>query len=320
MSTAASGGHRLRHHRDLVLLNLAIAGAYYAAARLGLLQQLVNGQVTPLWPPTGIALASLLFWGPRVCPAIAVAAFAVNIGPDPSPLVAAGISVGNTAAPLAAYLVLRRVGFRTRLDRLRDALALVFLGALGGMLISATVGTGVLVLSDALAARDFWSAWSVWWTGDAMGVLIVAPCVLVLHGARWPPLPSALRWLEAGAMLLGVAAVTVFSTRSDLHVLFLVGPFLIWAAFRFRLAGAAPCALVVSVLAIDAAADDTGPFEGHQLAAQMFTLQAFNGTTALTALLLSALITERNNTQRQIARVCRELTDTVAALSPREPG
>jgi integral membrane sensor domain MASE1 len=38
---------------------LAVAAAYYATAWIGLSQELVGGQVTPLWPPTGVALASL---------------------------------------------------------------------------------------------------------------------------------------------------------------------------------------------------------------------------------------------------------------------
>ena len=51
-------------------------------------------------------------------------------------------AAGTTLACLAAYWALRRSGFRLELDRLRDALALVFLAAFGAMLISATVGVG----------------------------------------------------------------------------------------------------------------------------------------------------------------------------------
>ena len=49
---------------------------------------------------------------------------------------------GNTLSPVCSYLLLRRMGFHTELNRLRDALSLVFLGALAGMLISSTMGTG----------------------------------------------------------------------------------------------------------------------------------------------------------------------------------
>ncbi|WP_308295236.1 hypothetical protein [Streptomyces sp. PSAA01] len=49
------------------------------------------------------------------------------------------------------------------------------------------------------------------------------------------------------------------------------------------------------------------------------TLQAFNGSTALTALPLSAIITERNATRRQIEHVCAQLAEAVFRLAPDEP-
>ncbi len=220
---------------------VAVAALYYVGAWIGLLQELVRDQVTPLWPPTGIALACLLTLGPMAWPGIALGAVAVNAPIGPSPLAVLAIVVGNTLAPICSYLLLRRVDFRPTLDRLRDALVLVFLGALAGMLISATVGTAALVVSGALPVGDFWTAWSVWWTGDAMGVLVITPLLLVLHRAfphllhraRPPRGVSPYRPLEAAALLLGTAGVTLVATRTEVSLLFLVFPFLIWAALRF---------------------------------------------------------------------------------------
>src|SRR5207302_7690293 len=116
-----------------------VVAAYWLAARLSLNLALVHGQVTPLWPPTGIALVAFLLIGRRAWPAVAIAAFAVNLPIGPTALWAAAIAAGNTFAPLVAAELLRRVGFHTELDRLRDAIAIILIGALGGMVISATV-------------------------------------------------------------------------------------------------------------------------------------------------------------------------------------
>ncbi|WP_411976981.1 MASE1 domain-containing protein [Streptomyces solicathayae] len=297
---------------------LGVAALYYGAARLGLLQQLVRDQVTPLWPPTGVALAALLLLGLRVWPGIAIGAFLVNVFLGPSVVAVLAITAGNALAPVCAFLMLRRAGFQAGLERLRDVMALIFLGALAGMLISSTIGTSALVLSGAVDAGAFWSTWSVWWTGDAMGILVVTPLLLVLRRARWPVRASPARWVEALALAAGTIAVTLVATRkADSSLLFLVSPFLIWAAFRFQLAGAAPCALTVSTLAIVAAADGIGPFAHDDLFTDMVTLQAFNGTTALTALLLAAVITERNRTHDEISRLCARFAVMLAQLDPR---
>ncbi|WP_069463944.1 MASE1 domain-containing protein [Actinacidiphila rubida] len=306
-----------------------LAAAYYGTARLGLLEQLVRGQVTPLWPPTGLALTALLVLGLRVWPGIALGAFAVNITLGPSFGTVLAITAGNTLAPVAAYLLLRRAGFHTAMDRLRDALALIFLGALVAMVISATTGTTALLVSGALDQNGFWTAWSVWWTGDAMGVLVVTPFLLVAYAAlrrRWLPGPvrapwGAARWGEAAALTAATLGIGYLATNgTTASLLFLVSPVLIWAAFRFQLPGAAPCALAVSTLAILATTRRTGPFADHGLVSNMVTLQAFNGVTALTALLLSAVITEREATHDEIRRVCAQLQELVSARARNREG
>jgi integral membrane sensor domain MASE1 len=317
--TGVVRNEEIRRHGSAALRILAVTAVYYGSAQLGLLQQLVRGQVTPLWPPTGVAVASLLILGLRLWPGIALGAFLVNVSIGPSLPAVLSITAGNTLAPVCAYLLLRRAGFHNELDRLRDVLALIFLGALGAMLISSTVGSGALVLAGALQSSDFWPTWSVWWTGDAMGVLVVAPFLLVIRTARWPRAPLR-RWGEAAALLLGTLSVTYLATGTSItSLLFLVFPFLIWAALRFQLAGAVPCALAISTLAILAAARRLGPFAHQDLFVNMVTLQAFNGVAALTALLLSAVIIERNRTHEEIRRVFAQLSEMVAQMEPR-PG
>ncbi|MER5930555.1 MASE1 domain-containing protein [Streptomyces sp. NPDC002054] len=298
---------------------LVVAVAYYGTGRLGLRQQVVveGAVVTPLWPPTGVALACLLWMGLRVWPGIALGTYLTierisSFGFDDAPIL-----VGNTLAPVVGYLLLRRVGFHTGIDRLRDGLALVFLGGLLPMLISATIGTATLVLTGDLPLSEFWPVWAAWWAGDAMGVLVVTPLLLVLRRARMPRDPY--RVAEAVALAAIAVPVTLFATRTSLSLLFLVFPLLIWAAVRFQLAGSAPCTLLVSLLAISAATDHAGPFAQHTLLEIMVNLQALNGAAALTGLLLAALVTEQNGIRLKIEQVCEDLAEVVQRLSPGKP-
>jgi signal transduction histidine kinase len=270
-----------------------LALAYWLAARLSLNLALVHGQVTPIWPPTGIALVAFLLVGRRAWPAIAIAAFAVNLPLGPSPVGAAIIAGGNTLAPLVAAELLKRVGFYPGLDRLEDAMAIIGIGALGGMAISATVGSSVLLLSGAIPGSDFWPAWAVWWTGDAMGVLLVAPLLLSLL-AR--PSSPALTWrqgLELAGLLGGTAIVTYFLFQNRLDLEYLVLPLIMLAAWRFRLRGAAPAALIASGVAIWSAINGTGPFAGESLFEKMVTLQVFNVSVALASFLLASFVDTR---------------------------
>ncbi|MGW8063989.1 MASE1 domain-containing protein [Streptomyces ziwulingensis] len=299
---------------------LLVAVCYYVAGRAGLSQQLVadGAVVTPIWPPTGVAVGCLLLFGFRCVPGIALGALLVVASLTAPRLSAAGVVLGNTVAPVCACLMLRAVGFRVSLSRLRDGLALVFLGAMTAMLISSGAGAGVLVLTDKLAPDDFWLIWLAWWVGDAMGVLLITPLLLLLHRARRSS-PSG-RWVEAAGLSLAVCVLVPLVTYSSISLLFLIYPILIWAALRFQLAGGMPCALFASVTVTVAARQGAGSFGGLTEVETMMELHAFNGTLGLTALLLSAVISEQLNTRRSVERACHELVEALQHLNTGGPG
>ncbi|HXC77731.1 MAG TPA: MASE1 domain-containing protein, partial [Candidatus Acidoferrum sp.] len=258
------------------LLQLAVVAlAYWFAARVSLQLALVRGQVTPIWPPTGIALVAILVFGRRIWPGIFLAALAVNLPIGPSPLGAATIAAGNTLAPLAAAALLKRIGFRIELDRLRDAVAIV-LCALAAMTISATVGTSVLVLSWPASTDTFWSTWAVWWTGDAMGVLLVSPFLLSLLPQARSPAPTLRMAAELIGLLVVIGVLTFVLFQNRLRLEYLVFPLIMVAAWRYRLRGAAPAALIASGVAIWSAVHGAGPFATETLIQKMITLQVFN--------------------------------------------
>ena len=301
-----------------MLETLAVAACYYAGGRLGLLRDLtVSGAVvSPLWPPTGVAVACLLVLGLRCWAGIALGALLILVHLTSLRWTSLGVLAGNTLAPVCGYLLLRRAGFRIELSRLRDCLYLVFLGAFSAMLISSTTGALTLFATGDLPADDFWGVWLAWWVGDAMGVLLVTPVLLVLYRARAPV--HWARWKEAVGLAVIAAVLVPLATHSPGSVLFSIYPLLIWAALRFELTGSMLCALFASVMATTAATDRIGPFRHLTEVQVMINLQAFNMAMALTALLLSAVITEQHNTRRSVERACQELVEVLEHLAAGE--
>ena len=233
-----------RYALHLVLL----AVVYYVAAKLSLRLAVVGRNVTPLWPPTGIAFVAFLVFGRRMWPAIALGAFLVNLPITPNALAAVVTAAGNTLAPLLAATLVHAVGFRRQIDRWRDAFAIVFLGALLAMTVSATIGTTTLLVTNQIQSSHYLTTWAVWWTGDAMGVLVVAPFLLVLPDlVRWRP--RAAEWVEWVVTLLVIGLVAVGVTSSEVRMLSVVIPLLVWTAWRFQLRGAAPAALIAAGIA-----------------------------------------------------------------------
>ena len=87
---------------------LIVGLAYFAIAYLGLQLASLNPSATPIWPATGLALATTLLWGYRVIPAIFVAAFFVNQLTAGSVFTSFGIAVGNKSRPRLPLILLER--------------------------------------------------------------------------------------------------------------------------------------------------------------------------------------------------------------------
>jgi signal transduction histidine kinase len=126
-----------------------------------------------------------------------------------------------------------------------------------------------------------------------MGVLLVAPMLLSLvprPGLRnfgWR------RSAELAILLTGIGVATYFLFENEFRLEYLVLPLIAIAAWRFRLAGAAPAALVASVIAVWAAVNGAGPFAHETLLEKMITLQAFNVSLSLASFLLASFADAR---------------------------
>ena len=288
-----------------------LTAAYFGAAKLGLTMAFVAEQVTAVWPPTGIALAALLLFGYRLWPGIALGAFLANVTANAPLGTAAGIALGNTLEALAgAWLLRRLVGFDNALERVKDVLGLVLLAAGLSTMVSATIGATSLCLGGVKPWTAYAALWSVWWLGDAMGNLVVAP--LLLTWAGWHRLPwRPRRVAEAGALLLGLAAVSLltFAGPSALPsfppLAYTVFPFVIWAALRLGQPAATLATFVAAGLAIGGTVSGQGPFAAPTIHESLILLQIFLAVVSVTTLVLAAVSVERERA-REAARQGRD--------------
>ncbi len=292
---------------------------YFAVGRLGLAVPFTSANVSPIWPAAGVAVGLLLLWGIRIAPAIAFAAFLVNYLSAIPALAAVGMGVGNaSSAVAAAYLLKHLSGFQIPLSRLRDVLRLVMFGAVLPTNIAAFIGVSALVLSHTRAWSGYASAWRIWWLGDAMGVVIAAP--LVLNGRDLLRLCRGWRVLELCLVCLAVLGVSsaIFgpwaAVRDDVLAL-VVFPFVVWAAIRFRVAGAALASLLVASVAVWGTLRGFGPFVNHSPLHNAVLLQIFIAVSALTGLVLAAVISEREDFQERVEERTRELEQKTEQLA-----
>ncbi|HYM70864.1 MAG TPA: MASE1 domain-containing protein, partial [bacterium] len=165
---------RLLRGREIAALVIVFV-VYVVAAKLALRLAIVNPSATPVWPPTGIAIASLLLLGVRVWPAIFAGAFLVNVTTAGTAWTSLGIAAGNALeAVLAARFVTTYAGGVNVFERPRNIFAFAVLAAAVSPAVSASVGSTSLALGGFAAWADYPRVWFTWYLGDATGALIVA--------------------------------------------------------------------------------------------------------------------------------------------------
>jgi len=269
-----------------------LAGAYVAAAKLGIELPVAQGVITPVWAPTGIALAGLLLLGRNLWPAVAVGAFVANATSGASIGEAAGISVGNTLEAVVGATLLLRADIRPALDRVRDVFALAVLGALASPVLAASNGVGVLSLNGKLHHAG--TSWLLWWIGDGMGALIVTPLLLVASTRPWREFPRPAQRLEAVVVLAAVGGVsaTIFFAGGWRypHVIF---PLLVWATLRFRQPGAVAGSFLVTAIAVAGAIHGSLPLGEHTTTQLVEIVEGLLAAVVVSLFLLGAVLSER---------------------------
>ncbi|MGH8796783.1 MAG: CHASE domain-containing protein, partial [Caldimonas sp.] len=206
----------------------ATAVAYALIAWAGSLLVIRPGYASPLYPAAGIALASVLVYGRRMLPAVALGSLCANLvglGVRHAALTSTSLGLvlvfalgAVLQALLGATLVRRAIGAQLTLAEPREV-ALFFGAGLISSFVSAGIATIALGLAHAVPAALLATTGATWWLGDFFGLLIAAPIVLTLIGRprdAWASrrLPVALPLLLATAVLAaGIGLVVTSNAR-----------------------------------------------------------------------------------------------------------
>ena len=293
-------------------LCLIVAIIYFVGAELGLSLASLHENVTPVWPPTGIAIASLLVFGRRVWPGVFLGALAANLLTHLHIGSAIGIATGNTLeAVVACSLLQRSKQWRNSFDSVGEVLTFLVYATVLAPLVSATVGSLSICLGDPNRWADFWYLWLTWWMGDGFGALIVSPLLLSWSASRkinreeGPEIASLF-------VLLIIIVLVVFAgwfpgPIKTYPLAYLSLPCLLWAALRFDQRIVTSALVLMAGVALWGAKHGYGPFVQSSRNASLLLLISFVGTASLMTLLVAAVMRERKKAEAETSKLGSEL-------------
>ncbi|GAA0573045.1 MASE1 domain-containing protein [Caenispirillum bisanense] len=302
---------------------VGVAVAYVLSAKLGFAMAFVGGNVSAVWIPSGLGVAALLVGGLRLWPALWAGAFLATADTGAPLLTAAGIASGNTLEYIVAAVVLRRLaGGVPTFRSVRQVVALAAVAAMAPA-VSALLGTASLCLGGVAPWAIYWIIVKTWWLGDSAGMLLVTPLLVAWSQSRLPLHGQRMGELALLAALAAAASASIFGAQlweADDHVFaYLMFPFLIWAALRHGIRGAATVVLAVNIPAIVFTAQGMGLFARPDQTQSLLLLQAFMTVAALTALVTAAALAERDaasDRARLLGHAVEQSATTVMITDP----
>lgn len=312
MTGGVPGGRSGSDMRRTALVIAALALAYWAAARLGLLLAFQNSNASPVWPPSGIAFAALALGGPRLAAGVALGAFAANLQvfftnqvASTSTLLAVStvIAAGNTLEAWCGVLAWRRWrggSDEPAFDRLVDVAKFALVAALA-CTIAAAAGSLALLAGGIVPQAAGITVALTWWLGDFAGVMLLAPLLLAWPAWRRPGLRALAEALLSLALLALLAyGVFMHAGGGERWLVWCFIPAFAWAAWRFGAGGAAAATLIVAGFAIAFTTQGRGPFAGGSLNDALLQLDTFVLLCAASALVFAADRSERLRLNRSL--------------------
>ncbi len=178
----------VKQHYFLLKLFILVV-AYFAMGKLGMFLAVPPGYATAIYPSSGIALAGILLLGYRASFGVLLGSFLMNlsIAQNSAPittslpiLIAFIIAIGaSLQAVTGAYLVKRFADFPNPLASEKSVFTFMFYGGFLSTLVNSTISVSTLVVMNQIPLANFFTNWTTWWMGDAIGIFIFAPLTLV---------------------------------------------------------------------------------------------------------------------------------------------
>ena len=319
-----------KKHLTTVTRVVLLTALYFLGGLLGK-KTAFPGNVSLVWPPSGIALAAILLFGYRFLPGIALGAFLFSfIDGVPFGFFTLGTAVGNTiGAVVCVFLLKRFVNFDNAMERTRDGAGFVLLACGLGTTVNALFNVVSLVYDHKISPEEIFPNLLEWWVPNALAALVITPVIIT-----WAA-PSSVRlnfWrvCEAAVCAAGLVCGTLIAFDTwfvygiqEYPLAYLPYPFLAWSALRFGPRGAATGTLLVAALAILSLLQKRGPFLTGSEADSLRLVGCYIGIVAISNLLLATAATERRRAvadvvenEKRLRTVMADQTDLICRFQP----
>jgi signal transduction histidine kinase len=299
------------YNKKELLIILFVALAYLISAKIvSPLSLSQTSSVFVLWPPTGIALASLIIYGYRVTLGIFFGAFLLNYSITPF-LVSFEIAISNTIGPIIAFYFIKKHILDYKIFGNYKYLFIFFINIILASLFTSSIGTYFLLLNNIISEDIYFKVFFSWFNGDLIGFIIITPLIINLFKLNNFEINiNEIIELLLVSFLLFFFLWLVFEDNGliseelySLEILFILP--LLWFTIRFKTLGTTISLLILSTMITIGTINNNGPFVREDIDLSLFLLQNFILVFTFTFFIILVMLNTNDKNRKKL----QSLTD-----------
>jgi serine phosphatase RsbU (regulator of sigma subunit) len=301
-----------------IALNLVVLVAYSIAGLVVVLFGIGPAKISPIYPPSGIAVAATFLFGPRILPAVFLGQFfnGFPLLQDPHTTVAnyiltnTGTGIGSICEALIALAALRYFARAWHpFDRSRDVVIFLLGSSLAAAFACGAIGTLSLWANGFVQDHEVRITFITFFLADAAGIAVFGALVLAWYRQPWPDAKTA---ITSAIVIVLVLAIAAFEIWSHYPVDYFFLPLLLWAGFRSGPRGVTLAAAAITVVVVLATTRGVGSFVGKSDNESILLLEGFMAVITFTGLLTVAVRAQQKQAETALERHNRVLERRVA--------
>ncbi|MGL4500373.1 MAG: MASE1 domain-containing protein, partial [Planktothrix sp.] len=304
----------------IIIINIYLGIAYAIGTKISLSIGSLHG-ISAIWLPSGMTLAAFILFGSKIFPAIVFGSVMglANVFNSTGSLLDIfilniGCILGNYLQPFCATFVIKKYSNIQTLFISINGIIIFIITGFFSPIISAVIIIIVSVYTGFYPAENYWVSLLTIWIASGLTHLIFTPVFLINK------IPSVsgkdkikprvklfilLFVIIATSIIFWITFVKNYAVEYILLLLLILTVFTLGKKYSILMVA------IVSSVAIIATALEFGPFVKASINPSLLLLQSFIGVFSVTALILSAIIDEKQQATNKLELTLANLENTV---------
>lgn len=269
-----------------------------------------------IWPPAGIAFASMILRGYKMWPAIGTALIINGFLNGSNPILLAISVMGNIIQPSVGVYILKKLKFDIGIKTLKDVF--IFIGT--AVVVAMINSTIILIVPRLLGVTSMVTPqnWHWIWAGHTMSLFIVGSFIITWF--RDNKINSTVKQLVEAVLVVGSLIVitylitfTPINNIAGISFFYIIVLQLLWIAIRFKTRSMTLALLLITIIGIFGAV--INPLDKiNSLSQRLLGLEIFMIFMGGLFLILTALAEERRFIGMRLRHQMAELEATLKKI------